>query len=131
MWKSCFWNSGLKINIFEKLLNSFSCISFMKLFGLSVFYINFCSFSKNPAFQNFDWSNVFFDWSKIPWFLKLGLELVRLILDWYSINRICFSIDWSHFWPIEILSDFKWYSLSGLIGTRSVLDQLCFEKKEK
>ena len=35
--KSCFWSSRLKTNVFEKLLNSFSCISFMKLYGLSVF----------------------------------------------------------------------------------------------
>ena len=64
--KTLFWSSGLKTHIFEKNLNSFSCISFMKLFGLSVFCKNFCCFSKNPVFLNFDWSNVFFDQSKIP-----------------------------------------------------------------
>ena len=65
-WKSCFWSFGLKTNVFEKLLNSFSCISFMEFFELSVFCIKLLLFFKNPVFQNFDWSNVFFDRSKIP-----------------------------------------------------------------
>ena len=86
-WKSCFWSFGLKTNVFEKLLNSFSCISFMKLFRLSVFCINFYSFSKNSDFQNFDWSNVFLDRSKFPWFLIMIFCLAQLIFDRCSNNR--------------------------------------------
>ena len=55
-WKILFWSSGLRINVFEKLLNSFSCISFMKLFGLSCFCIIFCSFSKIQI------SRIFINW---------------------------------------------------------------------
>ena len=79
--KTLFWSSGLKTHIFEKNLNSFSCISFMKLLRLSCFYIIFCNFSKNSNFQNFDRSNVFFDRSKIPWFLIIALYLIRLVPD--------------------------------------------------
>ena len=87
MWKSCFRSSRLKTNVFEKLLNSFSCISFMKLFGLSVFYINFCYFSKilfsriliNQTCFLINWKSLVFQ----------GLvSLVRLVLDWYSNDRI-------------------------------------------
>ena len=90
MWKSCFRSSRLKTNVFEKLLNSFSCISFMKLFGLSVFYINFCYFSNNPVFQNFNWSNMFFDQLKIPCFSRIGLVGsigTWLVLEWSNFKR--------------------------------------------
>ena len=87
MWKSCFRSSRLKTNVFEKLLNSFSCISFMKLFGSSVFCINFCYFSKilfsriliNQTCFLINWKSLVFQ----------GLvSLVRLVLDWYSNDRI-------------------------------------------
>ena len=92
MWKSCFRSSRLKTNVFEKLLNSFSCISFMKLFGLSVFCINFCYFSKNLVSQNFNWSNMFFDQLKIPCFSRIGLGW----FDWYLIGTrmIEFRKEW-------------------------------------
>ena len=88
--KILFWSSRLKTNFFEKLLNSFSCISFMKLFGLSVFYINFCYFSNNPVFQNFNWSNMFFDQLKIPCFSRIGLVGsigTWLVLEWLNFKR--------------------------------------------
>ena len=44
--KTLFWSSRLKTHVFEKHLNSFSYISFMKLLGLSYFYVIFCNFSK-------------------------------------------------------------------------------------
>ena len=103
---------------------------FKKLFGLSVFCINFCRFSKNPVFQNFDQSNVFFDWSKIPYFLSL----VSGWFDWSSIGsqsiKSIFLLVETNFPPIEILSVFKENLLSSSIGTQSVLDWSGFEKKE-
>ena len=83
--KTLFWSFGLKTNVFEKLLNSFWCISFMKLLRLRCFYIIFDNFSKNSNFQNFDRSNVFF-LSKIPWFLIIALGLARLVFNQYSID---------------------------------------------
>ena len=82
--KSLFWSSRLKSHVFEKHLNSFSCISFIKLIGLSCFSIIFYSFSKNSNFQNLDRSNVFFDWLKISWFLIIALCLTQLVFDQYS-----------------------------------------------
>ena len=59
--KTLFWSSELKTHVFEKHLNSFSCISFMKLFGLNVFCINFYCFSKKkscfPEFQSIECVN--------------------------------------------------------------------------
>ena len=51
--KTLFWSSGLKTLVFEKHLNSFSCISFTKFLGLSSFYIIFCNFSKKISFPKF------------------------------------------------------------------------------
>ena len=51
--KTLFWSSGLKTHVFEKHLNSFSCFSFMKSIGLSVFCINFYNFSKKSSFLEF------------------------------------------------------------------------------
>ena len=45
-----FGSSKLKASVFEKLLNSYSCISFMKSIGLSVFYIKLLLFFKNSIF---------------------------------------------------------------------------------
>ena len=44
---------GLKKNVFEKLLNSYSCISFMKSIGLSVFCIRLLMFFKISIFPEF------------------------------------------------------------------------------
>ena len=41
-----FGRSGLSSNVFEKLLISYSCISFMKYHALRSFYTNFLCFSK-------------------------------------------------------------------------------------
>ena len=82
-----FWSSRLKTHVFEKHLNSFSCISFMKLLGLSCFLYNLLRFFKNSNFQNFNRSNVFFNRSKIPWFLIIVLGLTRLVLYRCSVDR--------------------------------------------
>ena len=48
-----FGSSGLKASVFEKLLNSYSCISFMKSIGLSVLCIKILLFFKNSIFPKF------------------------------------------------------------------------------
>ena len=77
VWKYCFWSSGLKTNVFEKLSNSFSCISFMKLFDLIVFCIIFYSF------------------------LKIQFSRISIYKVWFLINRK-FSGFWSLLLPNSI-----------------------------
>ena len=48
-----FGRSGLNSSVFGKLLNSFSCISFMKYVGLSGFCIKLPLFFKNFKFPDF------------------------------------------------------------------------------
>ena len=51
--KTLFWSSRLKTHVFENLLNSYSCISFMKSIGLSVFCIKLLLFFKISVFPKF------------------------------------------------------------------------------
>ena len=95
--KTLFWSSGLNSSVFEKHLNSFSCISFMKLIELSCFCIIFCSFSNNSNFQNFDQSNVIFDQSKIPWFLIMTFCLTQLVFDQSKLKNFQFLSIWPKF----------------------------------
>ena len=100
-WKSCFWSSGLKTNVFEKILNSFSCISFMKLFGLSVFCINFCSFSKKFRFPEF-WSIECVSWPiEIPLIFNhdflLGSIDIRSMLEQSKLGNFQFLSFWPNF----------------------------------
>ena len=60
-----FGRFGLNSSVFEKLLNSYSCISFMKYCVLSGFYIKLLYFSKISFFQIFDQSKLLLDWSKL------------------------------------------------------------------
>ena len=92
---SCVRSFELKTNVFEKLLNSYSCILFMKLFGLSVFCIKLLLFFKISVFQNFNRSNVFFDQSKISRFFKSRFCLSRLILNRSKLKKFQFL----SFWP--------------------------------
>ena len=48
-----FGRSRLNSCVFEKLLNSYSCTSFMKYVGLSGFYIKFALFFKNFKIPDF------------------------------------------------------------------------------
>ena len=50
-----FWSSGLKTNVFEKLLKSFSCFSYVKTHGLICFCIIFYNFQKNQFSIFFNW----------------------------------------------------------------------------
>ena len=80
--KLCFWKLKLKVMCFEKLLESFTCIScheksFEKWFCRKIF-----GFSKNSVFQSLDRLNLFFNQLKISRFLKLASAW----LDWYSID---------------------------------------------
>ena len=54
-----FGRSRLKTSVFGKILNLYSCISFMKSVGLSVFCIKLLMFFKIQFFQIFDQSSVF------------------------------------------------------------------------
>ena len=51
--KIVFGKSGLNFSVFEKLLISYSCISFMKHYALRSFFIKLLCFSKNLIFSDF------------------------------------------------------------------------------
>ena len=89
--KFVFGRFGLNSSVFEKLLISYSCISFIKQCALRSFCIKMLYFSKNWFFHIFDRSNLFFDQSKLR--LKF---LVWVCLTWLMFDQ--FSID--HNWKI-------------------------------
>ena len=75
--KLIFGRSGLNLRVFEKLLISNSCISFMKYCALRSFCIKLLYFSKISFFQNFDQSNLSLDRSKMRqklWFESAWLD---------------------------------------------------------
>ena len=80
--KLVFGRFGLNLSVFEKLLISYSCISFMKYYALRSFCINLLYFSK-IHFSRFLTDRRCFstDWNcnKIFW-------LESAWLDWYSID---------------------------------------------
>ena len=67
-YKLVFESSGLKTNVFEKLLNSYSCISFIKSIGLSVFCIKPLLFFKISVFPKFWWIKC------VSWSIKIPLS---------------------------------------------------------
>ena len=83
-----FGRSGLNSCVFEKLLNSYSCISFMKYVGLSGFCIKFSLFFKTVTFPYFRSIEV------IAWPIEIAIKilvwicLAQSVLDWCSIDRI-------------------------------------------
>ena len=85
--KTLFWCFGLKTHVFEKHLNSFLCISFMKFLGLSSLCIIFCNFSKKLVFQNFYPLSVIFDQSKISKIFKSSFCLIRLVFNRCSTDQ--------------------------------------------
>ena len=88
-----FGSSKLKASVFEKLLNSYSCISFMKSIGLSVFYIKLLLFFKNSIFLEFQSIECVF-WpieNSLNFFClvslgsidsQLALDQLNLFFDW-------------------------------------------------
>ena len=82
-----FGRSGLSSSVFEKLLVSYSCISFMKYHALRSFCINLLCFSKFWFFQIFDRSNLLLDRSKLRlkfWFVSAWLD--QCLIDAGSIE---------------------------------------------
>ena len=69
--------TGFKTCVLEKHFISYSCILFIIFNALRSFFKNQVIFSKMLFFQNFDWSNLFFDQSKLH--LKF---FVSLCLFW-------------------------------------------------
>ena len=78
-----FGSPGLNSSVFQKLLNSYSYISFMKSIGLSVFCIKILLFFKNSIFSRILVNRVCSSTDRKC--LKF-LSLVRLILNWCLIN---------------------------------------------
>ena len=77
----------------KKLLNSYSCISFMNYGGLSGFYIKLALFFKNFKIPYF-WSIKAIARSiEIALKILVWICLARLVLNWCSIDRIYFLID--------------------------------------
>ena len=62
-----FRKTGFKTSVLEKHFISYSCILFLIFNALRSFFQKpfFFFFSKILFFQNFDWSNLFFDQSKL------------------------------------------------------------------
>ena len=85
--KFVFGRFGLNSSVFEKLLISYSCISFIKQCALRSFCIKMLYFSKNWFFHIFDRSNLFFDQSKLRLKFLVWVCLIRLMFDRFSINR--------------------------------------------
>ena len=123
-----FGSSGLKASVFEKLLNSYSCISFMKSIGLSVFCIKLLLFFKNSIFPEFQSIECVFQ--PIENFLNF-LSLVLLgSIGTQSIESV-FRLIEPNSQSIEIFKVFIENFLPSLIGTRSVLDRSSFRWKEQ
>ena len=85
--KFVFGRSGLNSCVFEKLLGSYSCISFMKYCALRSYCIKLLCFSKIWVFQNFDRSKLFLDRSKLRLKFLVWFCLTRLVFDRCSIDR--------------------------------------------
>ena len=90
-----FGRFGLNSSVFEKFLNSYLCISFLKQVGLSGFCIKFPFFFKNFTFLDFRSIEAVFQLIEIVFKILVWIYMARSLLDWCSINRIYFLIDWS------------------------------------
>ena len=72
-----FGKTGFKTCVLEKHFSSYSCILFLIFNVLRSFFKNQVIFSKILFFQNFDWSNLFFDQSKLHLKFHVSLCLFR------------------------------------------------------
>ena len=70
---------GFKTCVLEKHFISYTCILFIIFNALRSFFKNQVIFSKMLFFQNFDWSNLFFDQSKLHLNFFVSLCLFRSI----------------------------------------------------
>ena len=118
--KTLFWSSRLKTHVFEKHLNLVSCISFMKLLGLSCFCIIFCSFSKKIKFPEFRSIECVFQliensliFNHCSWVGSIGFRSIEYDLFIFQSIKVNFQ-------PIESLKEILRSSLPCSIGTQSI-----------
>ena len=64
---------------------------------MSIFYIKLLLFFKNSIFSDFRSIKFVLRPIENALIFKAWICLVWLMLDWCSINQICFSIDWTNF----------------------------------
>ena len=102
-----FGRSRLNSSVFEKLLISYSCISFMKYYALRSFLHKIALFFKNLFFLDFRSIEPVFRSIKIV--IKIfGLSLldsidVRSILDWSQLKNFQFLCFWPKFFSMHHL----------------------------
>ena len=102
-----FGRSRLNSSVFEKLLISYSCISFMKYYALRSFLHKIALFFKNLFFLDFRSIELVFQSIKIV--IKIfGLSLldsidVRSILDWSQLKNFQFLCFWPKFFSMHHL----------------------------
>ena len=103
--KCVFGRSGLNLNVFEKLLISYSCISFMKYCVLRSFCIKMLFFFKNFKILDFQLIEVASRSIKIVIKNLVWIYLAWSMHDWcwidriyFSINRSLFSTNWNLIW---------------------------------
>ena len=102
--------------VFEKHFISYSCILFLKFNALRNFYIKLLCFSNLWFFQNFDWSNLFFDrlkfrlkfWSAFVCFDRSSIA--NGSIEAFFIDRIYFSINRKSRW--EFFKNFCFHAVS-------------------
>ena len=97
-----FGKTGFKTYVLEKHFISYSCILFLIFNALRSVFKNQVVFSKILFFQIFDWSNLFFDQSKI-------------LLKFF----VSFCLFWSIETDFRSIKNRKWAFLKSQILTRS------------
>ena len=100
--KLVFGRSGLNSSVFEKLLISYSCISFMKYYALRSFLHKIALFFKNLFFPDF-WSI-----ESVSRSIKIAIKIfgfgLQLMFDRFSIDR-----NWKIF-SFYVLDQFFFYA---------------------
>ena len=132
MRKSCFWSFGLKKKCFWKTFKLILMHFIHEILWIECFLHKTSIVFQKSSFPEFLSIECVFWLIENPLIFKLGLYLVRLILDWYSISRICFSIDQNQFSTDRNLKVFKAnFCLAQLVLDQYSTDQDSKEKKNK
>ena len=92
--KLVFGRSGLNSSVFEKLLISYSYISFIKQCALRSFCIKMLYFS-NFEFSRFSIDRIYLSINQ-KWDKNFGLNLPSLIGAWLMLDRSNLFFDWSN-----------------------------------
>ena len=90
-----FGRSGLNSSVSEKILISYSCISFIKQCALRSFCIKMLRLSKIWFFQTFDRLNLFFNQSKLRLKFLVWVYLTRLI-EKFSVSMFLTNFFFMH-----------------------------------